>query len=154
MKHTLVLLMVLLLSAAGLRAQGCGSVNAPWWADFSSDSSFSCWASYGDAVWTRNASGSNYRLRVQFNGAAGGNTGRLLSQPIVLPADSTGLKFFWSENRGNNTFGTDSLKSVPFSSQGEGKYVLDLTCLPQGHYLLTVVIANGKRHHLRLTKQQ
>lgn len=111
MKHTIVLLMVLLLSAAGLRAQGCGTVNAPWWADFSSDSSFSCWASYGDAVWTRNASGSNYRLRVQFNGAAGGNTGRLLSQPIVLPADSTGLKFFWSENRGNNTFGTDSLKS-------------------------------------------
>ncbi len=32
-------------------------------------------------------------------------------------------------------------------------YVLDLTCLPQGNYLLTVVTASGKRQHLRLTKQ-
>ena len=109
MKHTLVFLVILLISAVGLRAQGCGPVNAPWWADFSSDSSFSCWTSYGDALWTRNVSGGNHRIRVQFNGSASGNTSWLLSQPIVLPADSTGLKFFWSENRGNNTFSTDSL---------------------------------------------
>ena len=109
MKHTLFFLMVLLLPAVGLWAQGCGPVNAPWWADFSSDISFSCWTSYGDALWTRNVSGSNYRIRVQFNGNASGTSSWLLSQPIVLPADSTGLKFFWSENRGNNTFATDSL---------------------------------------------
>jgi len=42
---------------------------------------------------------------------------------------------------------------VPFSSQGEGKYVLDLACLPQGNYLLTVVTDKGKRHHVRLAKQ-
>jgi len=101
--------MVALLAATGLRAQGCGPVNAPWWADFSTDSSFGCWSAYGDAVWTRNTSGSNHRLRAEFNSASVGNSGWLLSQPIVLPADSTGLKFFWSQNRGNNTSGIDSM---------------------------------------------
>ena len=101
--------MVALLAATGLQAQGCGPVNAPWWADFSTDSSFGCWSAYGDAVWTRNTSGSNHRLRAEFNSASVGNSGWLLSQPIVLPADSTGLKFFWSQNRGNNTSSIDSM---------------------------------------------
>lgn len=108
MKHTLMTVAVMLLFATGLRAQGCSPVYAPWWADFSTDSSFMLTA-FGDATWTRNASGSSYRIRVQINGNATGNSGWILSQPIILPADITGLKLFWSENRGNNTFAADSL---------------------------------------------
>ena len=98
-----------LVMASGLRAQGCGPVSVPWWADFGTDSSFSCWSVNGAAVWTRTASGSSHRLRVEFNGTSAGNTGWILSQPVVLPADSTGLKLFWSENRGNNTSAVDSM---------------------------------------------
>lgn len=109
MKGTILSVFVVLLIATSLQAQDCGSVNAPWWADFSSDSNFNCWSAYGDAVWTRSTSGSNHRLRAEFNSTSLGNAGRLLSQPIVLPADSTGLKFFWSETRGNNTSSIDSM---------------------------------------------
>ena len=109
MKKTLLLTLMVLSVAPGLRAQGCGPAVAPWWADFSSDSSLSCWSAYGNATWTRHSSGSSHRLRVELSNAAGDCTGWLLSQPIVLPADSSGLKFFWSESRGNNTSSIDSM---------------------------------------------
>jgi hypothetical protein len=38
------------------------------------------------------------------------------------------------------------------SSRGDGRYVFDLSSLPQGHYLLTIVTADGRRHSVRLTK--
>lgn len=109
MKRTVLCAIMVMLSTTGLRAQGCGPVSAPWWADFSTDSSFNCWTASGNATWTRNQSGTQYRIRVQFNSSDTGTWGQLLSQPIALPVDSTGLTLFWSEYRGNNAARVDSL---------------------------------------------
>ena len=40
----------------------------------------------------------------------------------------------------------------PLSSRSEGRYVFDLSSLPQGNYLLAIVTADGRRRSARLTK--
>ena len=44
-------------------------------------------------------------------------------------------------------------EEVRLTATGNGQYTLDLTSRPQATYLLTVTIADGKTHSIRLLKQ-
>ena len=112
---SLIGLMSLLgLVGTSARAQGCGAVTSPWWADLSYESynagtGFLCWTQGGDLTWGFTETYGGGAVRAYANGAEDHREGWLLSQPITLDVDSTGMKLFWCEQNGGVTL-PDSVK--------------------------------------------
>lgn len=109
------LLNLLGLMGTSVRAQGCGAVTSPWWADFSDESytagvGFHCWTQGGGLTWMMGTSSEVPYVCPYSDGASNHRIGWVVSQPIILTVDSTGMKLFWNEHRGFNSTAVDSLK--------------------------------------------
>ena len=91
------------LSIIPLRAQqdsvtDCPLITAhPWYVDFDTD--FDCWLAVGDYDWTKYNLYNNTGIR----GSSSGHS-MIASPAVALPADSTGLRLYWSDVQTSNTF--------------------------------------------------
>ena len=93
------------LSITPLRAQqdsvtDCPLITAhPWYVDFETD--YDCWCTVGNYGWSRIYNNSNFGIQ----GSSSGHS-MIASPAVALPADSTGLRFYWTDRQysGTNTY--------------------------------------------------
>lgn len=93
------------LSLSPLRGQqdsvtDCPLITAhPWYVDFETD--YDCWCTVGNYGWSRIYNNSNFGIQ----GSSSGHS-MIASPAVALPADSTGLRFYWTDRQysGTNTY--------------------------------------------------
>ncbi len=99
MKKVFLIFAVILMHGMALRAQQCDTVTTlPWFNDFATD--YDCWTQEGVGAWTVMYDGEY--VEVQINASPSGSA-LLVSQPITLASDTTNLRLYWKEQRGNNS---------------------------------------------------
>ena len=104
MKKVFLIFAVILMHGMALRAQQCDTVTTlPWFNDFATD--FDCWTQGGVGSWTVMYDGEY--VEVQINASPGGSA-LLVSQPVTLGSDTTNLRLYWKEQRGNNIINSEA----------------------------------------------
>lgn len=68
----------------------------PWYVDFRTD--YDCWCTVGNYGWSRIYNNSNFGIQ----GSSSGHS-MIASPAVALPADSTGLRFYWTDRQYSST---------------------------------------------------
>ena len=74
-------------------------------------------------------------------------------QRVNIKIENTELKTVNGRATALLTDITGRSEEVPLTTEGPGRYVLDLSARPQASYYLTLTIADGRQHTVTLLKQ-